>query len=198
MAKSELITGDKPRRVMVIGGSAGALSMVLNIAHHMRADMSLALIIVLHRKPAEENVLQEVLMSKTGLEVKEAEDKDELLPGVIYLAPADYHVLGEREGTLMLDDSEKVNFSRPSIDVTFESAAEIYGKSLLCVLLSGANADGAEGLVKAKEKGAIAVIQDPKSADFGYMPSQALEVVKPDLLLDVNNIDRLFELLDHS
>jgi two-component system chemotaxis response regulator CheB len=188
MEKSEM-------KILVIGGSAGALSMVLNIATHLRAGMNIAVLIVLHRKQAEENILQEVLISKTDLDVKEAEDKDELLPGVIYLAPIDYHVLIERNDSLALDGSEKVNYSRPSIDVTFESAAEIYGKSLICVLLSGANSDGATGLAKAKEKGATVVIQDPKSADFDYMPARAMEVVKPDLLLDTNNVDRLIDLL---
>jgi len=191
MEKSELT-------LLLIGGSAGALSVVLNIAQHLRADMNMATLIVLHRKPSEDNVLQEVLASKTGLEVKEAEGNDHLRPGVIYLAPADYHVLMERDGSLTLDDSEKVNFCRPSIDVSFESAAEIYGKSLICVLLSGANADGVAGLVKAKEKGAKIVIQDPESAEFNYMPAHAKRVVTPDLLLDVNNISRLFDLLDHS
>ena len=192
MAQSEL---SKPRKVVVIGGSAGALSMVLDIVQRLRLDMDVTVLIVLHRKPAEDNVLLELLVAKTYFAVREVEDKDDLLPGVIYLAPPDYHVLLERNGCLTIDDSEKVNYSRPSIDVSFESAAEVYGSSLVCVLLSGANADGVAGLVIAKEKGAKVVIQDPGSAEFDYMPHHAMEAVKPDVVLDVNSIDRLIELL---
>lgn len=185
----------RSRKLVVIGGSAGALSMVLAIVQLLRFEMDVSVLVVLHRKQAEENVLLEVLSTKTQFKVMEAEDKDELLPGIIYLAPADYHVLVERDGTLTLDDSEKINFSRPSIDVSFESAAEIYGSSMVCILLSGANADGAEGMVAAKARGARIVIQDPASADFSYMPTQAVAAVKPDLLLNTGNLDQLKMLL---
>lgn len=180
---------------MVIGGSAGALVMVLQIVQSLTIDMEVAVLIVLHRKQAEENVLLEVLRSKTELEVFEAEDKDEMRPGVIYIAPADYHVLIERDNTLTLDASEKVNYSRPSIDVSFESAAEIYGPSLVCVLLSGANADGADGLITAKARGAKVVVQDVRSAEFIYMPQQALRSIQPDMLLSGDNLSSLYEML---
>lgn len=193
MAKGELTTSN--RKTMVIGGSAGALVMVLQIVQSLPADLDVAVLIVLHRKQAEENVLLEVLRTKTRFEVFEAEDKDEMKPGVIYVAPADYHVLIERDHTLTLDDSEKVNYSRPSIDVSFESAAEIYGRSLVCVLLSGANADGAEGLVYAKSRGAKVVVQDPRSAEFEYMPDQAMRSVQPDMLLSEDNLSSLLVLL---
>lgn len=184
----------KAKWTMVIGGSAGALAMVLHIIQSLSPDLDLAVLIVLHRKQAEENVLLEVLKAKTDFEVREAEDKDEMQAGVIYIAPADYHVLIERDGSLTLDDSEKVNYSRPSIDVSFESAAEIYGDSLICVLLSGANADGADGLVFAKKRGAKVVIQDPGTADFVYMPKTAMALTTPDLLLDQNNMPKLNDL----
>jgi two-component system chemotaxis response regulator CheB len=157
--------------------------------------MGLSGLVVMHRKPSEDNVLPEVLGSKAEYEIREVDDKDELLPGIIYVAPADYHVLAERDGSLTLDDSEKVNFSRPSIDVSFESCAEIYGASLTGVLLSGANADGVAGLEKIKACGGKIVIQDPKSAEFNYMPKLAAETVEADLLLTENNIDVLVELL---
>jgi two-component system chemotaxis response regulator CheB len=118
-----------------------------------------------------------------------------LSPGVIYLAPADYHVLIERDHTITLDDSEKINFSRPSIDVTFESAAEIYGSSLLCMLLSGANADGVSGLQAARKKGAYIIVQDPATAEVSYMPRQAVENVSVDLLLNEKNLTELPKLL---
>ncbi len=192
MAKDKL---NKLKNTMLIGGSAGALAVVLQIVQALSLDMELAVLVVLHRKQAEENVLLEVVRSKTRFEVREAEDKDEMQPGVIYLAPADYHVLIERDNTLTLDDSEKVNYSRPSIDVSFESAAEIYGSSLICVLLSGANADGVSGLVTAKARGSKIVIQDPESAEFTYMPRVAMDSVEPDLVLNSKNVTKLFDLL---
>ncbi|MEJ0034259.1 MAG: chemotaxis protein CheB [Bacteroidota bacterium] len=170
---------DKPKsklsKVVVIGGSAGALTVVLQIFHHLKLDMGLTGIVVLHRKASDENVLLDVLAARTDYEVREVEDKDELSPGVIYVAPADYHVLVERDGSLTLDDSEKVHYSRPSIDVSFESAADIYGSSLIGVLLSGANADGVAGLEKIKARGGKVVIQDPEQAEFFYMPKVAVE-----------------------
>jgi two-component system chemotaxis response regulator CheB len=183
------------QKVVAIGGSAGALAVVLQIIQRLKPDSNVAALIVLHRKPSDDNVLLDVLASKTDYEVREVEDKDELLPGIIYVAPADYHVLVERDGSLTLDDSEKVNFSRPSIDVTFESAAEIFGPLLTGVLLSGANADGVAGLARIKSYGGKVVIQDPESAEFIYMPRVAMQTMKPDLLLTENNIEALLELL---
>lgn len=187
----------KPKKVVVIGGSAGALSVVLQIVSRLRAGTSLAVLIVLHRKASDDNVLVDVLTSRTSFKVVEVDDKDTLEAGVIYVAPADYHVLIERDGSLTLDYSEKVNYSRPSIDVSFESAAEVYGRSLICVLLSGANADGVAGLVHTRRLKGTVVIQDPASAEFMYMPKVAIDQVKPDLLLDDKNIDSLLKLFEN-
>lgn len=199
MAKDQLKknyqAGKQPWKTIVIGGSAGALSTVLQIVQSLTLDMNVAALIVLHRKPTEDNVLLDVLTSRSKLTVRETEDKDEMEAGVVYIAPADYHVLVERDGTLTLDDSEKINYSRPSIDVSFESAAEIYGSSLVCVLLSGANADGVNGLLRAKARGAKVVIQDPETAEFTYMPRQAMDAMTPDLVLTEKNINSLFDLL---
>ncbi|HEX8060100.1 MAG TPA: chemotaxis protein CheB [Cyclobacteriaceae bacterium] len=193
MAKDQL--SKKVSKVVVIGGSAGALSVVLQVIQRLDVNMNLAGLVVLHRKPSDENVLADVLSARTSYEVREIEDKDELSAGVIYVAPADYHVLVESDGSLTLDDSEKVNFSRPSIDVSFESAADAYGSSLVGVLLSGANADGVAGLERIKARGGKVVIQDPAAAEFSYMPKLATERMIPDLLLTEKNIDILVDLL---
>jgi two-component system chemotaxis response regulator CheB len=182
-------------KTIVIGGSAGSLSMVLRIIPLLQKEMDVSVLIVMHRMATTEEVLLDVLDSKTSFEVKEVEDKDELRPGVIYIAPADYHVLLEKDRSLTLDDSEKVNFSRPSIDVTFESAADVCGTSLVCVLLSGANADGVAGLKRVKEKGGCVIIQDPATADFPFMPQKATELVKADLLLTENDIAKIVAFL---
>jgi len=152
-------------------------------------------VLVFHRKSSEDTTLIELLAHRTEFEVKEVDEKDPIRPNVIYVAPADYHVLIEKDHTLSLDVSEKVNFCRPSIDVTFESASDIYGKSLMCILLSGANADGVQGLKAARDKGGFIVVQDPASAEVSYMPQQATEQLPVDLLLHDDNIEVLMDCL---
>ena len=161
--------------VVVIGGSAGSLEVIIKIIAALPADTKASFIIVLHRKSYSDTTLFELLNSKTLLPVKEVEDKEPFIAGCIYIAPSDYHLLLENEKNFSLDSTEKINHSRPSIDVTFESVAEIFGKKAMAVLLSGANADGAEGLQKIKACGGYSVVQDPATAEVDYMPQQAIK-----------------------
>ncbi len=186
---------DKTHELVVIGGAAGSLSVVLNIIPLLKKEMNICVIVIFHRKSTEETGLLEMFSHRTDFEVREAGDKDELTAGILYVAPPDYHVLIEKDKTITLDDSEKVNYSRPSIDVTFESAADVYGKTLLCVLLSGANADGVNGLISARRLGAHIVVQDPNSADVPFMPQSAVDRVEVDLLLKDSNLNELAALL---
>jgi two-component system, chemotaxis family, protein-glutamate methylesterase/glutaminase len=183
------------RGLLVIGGSAGSLSVVLKIVPLLKKALGLAVVIVFHRKQSEDSALIDVLASRTEMLVKEIDDKDELAAGVIYLAPADYHVLIEKDHSVTLDDSEKVNFSRPSIDVTFESAAEVFGDKLICLLLSGANADGVEGLRIARSLGGYAMVQDPATAEVPYMPRQAVERAVVDKIIDPARLEELLAVL---
>jgi two-component system chemotaxis response regulator CheB len=134
----------------------------------------IAIIIIIHRSQGAEQGLEELIEAKTGLPVKEIEEKQMPATGCIYVCPADYHVLFEKDESFALDYSEKVNYCRPSIDVTFQSAADVFGSSLVCILLSGANSDGAEGLEYVKEKGGTAIVQHPDDAEVPYMPLQAI------------------------
>lgn len=179
-------------QLLVIGGSAGSLSVVIRMMPFFSPDMKLAVILVFHRKLTDANVLTDVLKARTSCAVIEAEDKEEIRPGCIYLAPPEYHLLIEKDGTITLDDSERVNYSRPSIDVTFESAAEIFGERLACILLSGANADGAEGLKIAKKHKALIVVQEPRYAEVSFMPEQALARVTPDFILNEDSFVDIF------
>ena len=181
--------------LLVIGGSAGSLSMVLRIIPLLKINMNLAVIIIFHRKLAEQTTLIELFSERTVYQVKEADEKDKIASGVIYLAPADYHLLIERDFTLSLDASEKINYCRPSIDVTFESAAEVYQDKLACLLLSGANADGVDGLIKAKSRGSTVIVQDPMCAEVPYMPQEAVNKVPIDLLINNSNLTEIFESL---
>jgi two-component system chemotaxis response regulator CheB len=173
-------TIDTAQRLLLTGGSAGSLDVILKILPHLNRQSGYAAIVVVHRRAVQDSLLEVILAAKTDWQVKEAEEKEWLLPGHIYIAPPDYHLLVENDHSLTLDDSEKVNYSRPSIDATFESAAEAYGKNAIAVLLSGANADGVEGLQRIKELGGTCIVQSPESAEVAYMPEQAIRNVAVD------------------
>jgi len=182
--------------LLVIGGSAGSLSVVLKMLPLFK-HIKVPVIIIFHRKAnTEDPILIDLLTSRTEYFVKEADDKDELQSNVIYLAPAEYHLLIENNRSLTLDDSEKINYSRPSIDVTFESASEVYKEKLACVLLSGANADGVKGLEAAKKRGSMIIVQDPSTAEASFMPQKAIEALLPDFILTPDNLKELFEFLN--
>ncbi|HVI46982.1 MAG TPA: chemotaxis protein CheB [Chitinophaga sp.] len=175
-------------RLIVIGGSAGGLQTILTMLPALDPQLRAAIIIVLHRYNQPQSMLEDVLAAKTNLSVKEAEEKEPLMPGVIYVAPADYHLLIERDHTLSLDYSEKVHFCRPSIDVTFSSAAAAYGPDLTALLLSGANDDGVEGLVDVHDAGGITIVQTPDTALVDFMPRQAIGSAPVDHILDAREM----------
>lgn len=195
MEKDQLMKASKRHELLVIGGSAGSLSMVLKLFPFINDTLDIPILVIFHRKQTEDRILQELLAGRTSFKVKEVEDKDEIKRRTIYLAPSDYHVLIEEDRTLSLDASEKVNFSRPSIDVSFESAAQVYGSSLACMLLSGANADGVRGLQSVYKSGGTIIVQDPRTAEVPFMPQSAVENVSVDLLLNDNNFRHLIDLL---
>jgi len=185
MAKNDVATN---RKCVIIGGSAGSLKVLLHLIPKIDKTIDLPVIIILHRANDAQSSLEQLLGDHTQLKVKEAEDKETLMPGVIYLAPPNYHLLVERAGTLSLDCSEKVQFSRPSIDVSFQSAAEVFGRRLLGIILSGANSDGTVGLAAIQECGGLVAIQNPRNADMPTMPVSALEAIDPDYIVNDNQI----------
>src|SRR5690606_34871840 len=161
--------------LVVIGGSAGSLQVILEILPQLNPNVQCPIVIIFHRKTTPDpDLLIDLLNAKSNLEVKEAEDKEKIKPGIIYVAPADYHLFLEKDNSFSLDFSEKINFSRPSIDLTFISAADAYGKRLIGILLSGANYDGVQGLKIIKEQGGYCIAQDPSTSQVSYMPAQAI------------------------
>lgn len=175
-------------KVVIIGGSAGSLNALMQILPDIAVLNSFALVIVLHRRGTDDMTLEELIKIKTEVPVKIVQDKEPILPGFLYVAPSNYHLLFEKNETISLDTSEKVNYSRPSIDVSFESAAEIYGDSLVGILLSGSNSDGTEGLKMIQKAGGIIIVQDPDSADMPFMPSNAIVHTTPDYILNTDEI----------
>jgi two-component system, chemotaxis family, protein-glutamate methylesterase/glutaminase len=174
--------------LVVIGSSWGGLRAV-NVVLDGLGDASPASIVVAqHRGPGAGERLAQLLQRSTELTVREAEDKDRLTPGFVYLAPPDYHTLIESDGTIALSTEGLVRHARPSIDVLFRSAAEAYHERCVGVVLTGANDDGAEGLAMIKELGGVAVVQDPRTAERQEMPAAAIEATHADIILPLEEI----------
>ncbi|KFC22309.1 chemotaxis protein CheB [Epilithonimonas lactis] len=174
--------------LVVIGGSAGSLQVILTMVKNLNGDLNFPIVLILHRKAQAESILPRLLQQFSLIDVLEIEDKTEIKNNKIYIVPSDYHLLFEDKNTVSLDGSEKMNYSRPSIDVTFRSAAEIFGQSVVGVLLSGANSDGVEGLKYIKKNHGKVWIQDPETADVDYMPRQAVQNVEYDLIVKPDDL----------
>ncbi|MEO6774679.1 MAG: chemotaxis protein CheB [Kofleriaceae bacterium] len=161
--------------LIVIGGSAGALEALLVLVPALADELIAPIVIAIHLAANQRNLVPNLLRNVTRRTVVEAEDKAPLEPRSIYIAPPNYHLLVERTGSLALSVDEVVNFSRPSIDVLFESAAEAFGTRCTGVLLSGANDDGARGLQRIADAGGRAYVQAPASASQPTMPNAGLQ-----------------------
>jgi two-component system chemotaxis response regulator CheB len=162
-------------RAVVMGASAGAVEALSVILPLLPPQFPLPVIVVVHLPPDKNSVMAKLLQMKCRVGVREVEDKEPLVGGTVYVAPPDYHVLVEHDGRLSLSSEEPVYYSRPSIDVLFESAADIYGAGLVGVILTGANCDGARGLRAVCDAGGVAVVQRPEQAYSTAMPQAAIE-----------------------
>ena len=162
--------------VVAIGTSWGGLAALTKLLGDLPTDFGIPLVVVQHRSKDSERLLVQLLQDVTDLKVGEIEDKDPLTPGMVHVAPANYHVLIE-DGYASLTIEEPVRFSRPSIDVMFSSAADTYGAAAIGVVLTGANEDGARGLAHIVKRGGLALVQDPKTAEIPIMPQAAIRVV---------------------
>ncbi len=162
--------------LVVIGTSWGGLHALRRVLGGLPAKFDVPVVVVQHRHRDSDHLLVSLLQDHTSLEVHEIEDKTELEPGGVYVAPAEYHVLVE-VGHLALSTEEPVRYSRPSIDVTFESAADAYGARTIGVIMTGANDDGARGLKRIAARGGAAIVQDPATAESAVMPAAALKAV---------------------
>jgi two-component system, chemotaxis family, protein-glutamate methylesterase/glutaminase len=174
-------------RLIVIGASWGGFHALRQIFGAFPADFPVPIVVVLHRMAQVPDGLDASLQSASALPIEDVTDKEQLLGGAIYLAPSDYHTIVEGK-YLALSTEEHVQFARPSIDVLFESAAESYGESVIAVILTGANDDGARGLRLVKELGGYTIVEDPKSAMRSEMPEAALAQVRPHRVLPLEGI----------
>jgi two-component system chemotaxis response regulator CheB len=177
--------------LIVIGTSAGGLDVLNKILPAMKISGLLKACVVIHLPASGPNLIPDLMSEKCSLQVKEAEPGEKILPDTIYISPPDYHLCIEPNQILSLSSEEPVNFSRPSIDLLFESAAYAYGNKVAGILLTGANSDGAKGLLKIKEAGGITIVQDTSDAEYEVMPQSALDIMKPDHVLPVSEIAKL-------
>jgi two-component system, chemotaxis family, protein-glutamate methylesterase/glutaminase len=173
---------------VAIGASAGGVEALGALLQQLPEGFLPSIVVVLHLPPDRPSLLAELLQARCRLPVREALDKEQLRPGCVYLAPPDYHLLVEKEGTLALSHDPPVAFSRPSIDMLFESAAQALGPALLGIVLTGANSDGAQGLKAIRDAGGRAWVQSPEDAQADAMPLAALERAGADLVLPLADL----------
>jgi two-component system chemotaxis response regulator CheB len=179
--------------LIAIGASAGGVDALGSLLQALPAGLAAAVVIVLHIAPGTANLLPKLYADRCLLPLKEAEDKEFIAPGTVYFAPADYHLLIEPDKSFALSNEPPVNYSRPAIDLTFESAAFAYGGKLLGIILTGASADGAAGLRCVRRQGGHAWVQNPAHAHSALMPEAAIKLAGADKILDLTDIKRHLE-----
>lgn len=185
--------------IVVIGGSAGSIELIIKLLKVLPKQLNVSIVIVVHRMRNINSNLEKIFLSKSNVFcIKEADEKEKIQKGCIYIAPSNYHLLFEEDETFSLDYSEPINFSRPSIDVSFESAADVFGRDLVLILLSGANDDGSKGMAYAKENGAITIVQDPQEAEYKIMPASAIKNFQPHHIWGIKEISSFIKDLNKS
>ena len=177
-----------PFRCIAIGVSAGAMDALSVIIPNLPASFSIPVVVIQHISPYSDNYMTRYLDKISALRVKEVDEKEKITAGFVYTAPPNYHVLVEEDETFSLSVEERINFARPSIDVFFETAADVYGSQLVGVILTGGNNDGCRGLKVIKDKGGMAIVQDPKTAEADGMPRAALKTTKVDHIFPLEKI----------
>ena len=178
-----------------MGASWGGLHALETILSALPSGFRTPIVIAQHRSvDSGSGALSRMLAVRSGLDVCEAGDKDRIEPGWVYVAPPDYHLLVEPEG-FALSTEDLVQYSRPSIDVLFDSAADVYADELAAVVLTGANADGAYGLERVKRRGGVTIVQDPATAEKREMPEAAIATGAADHVVALDRIaSKLMEL----
>ncbi|MFH2130545.1 MAG: chemotaxis protein CheB [bacterium] len=173
---------------IVVGVSAGGWQALHRILPGLPATFPTPMMIVQHMAPSSDDYLARSLNNISVLTVKEADEKEIIRQGYIYTAPANYHLLVEQNRTFSLSTRATVNYTRPSIDVLFETAADAYGSHLIGVVLTGASHDGSRGLLEIKKAGGLTIVQDPRTAEAPFMPQSAIDMVPVDYILPLDGI----------
>ncbi len=189
---------DRQIDAIVLGASAGGVEALTVLLPYLPAGLRASVFIVVHLPRERPSLLTELFIPKCALPVREAEDKMPVDPGVVYFAPPNYHLLLDKGPQLALSVDDLVHFSRPSIDVLFQSAADIYGKRLMGIILTGANEDGTAGLAAIHQAGGLTIVQEPDTAQVPHMAASALKRTQADYVLPLNEIGTLLKTLPSS
>jgi len=179
-------------KILLLGGSAGSFKLLFRAVKYFTPSLNKTVIIIIHRKKNFLSEIEKLFAEHSRMYLREVGDKDSIENNAIYIAPANYHTLVESETQFSLDVSDAVWYSKPSIDVTFESAADVFKNKCTAILLSGANQDGAEGLLKLRKQGSLTIVQDPADAEMADMPNAAINIKAADYIL---NTEEIFQLL---
>lgn len=188
----------RPVTAVVIGASAGGVEALTTLLPALPSTLRVPVLVVLHLPPARPSMVVSLLAGVCAVPVHDADDKMPIEPGVVYLAPADYHLLVGTGPCVTLSADEPVHFSRPSIDVLFESAADVFTAGLLGIILTGASSDGARGLDAIRRAGGTTVVQDPHEARVPTMVQAALALGEADRVQPLAGIAALLRLLPHD
>ncbi|MES2809172.1 MAG: chemotaxis protein CheB [Bacteroidota bacterium] len=190
----DLIQRWRNSELLLLAGSAGSFKHIYNAVKIFPADLNKAVLVIIHRKKNFFSEIEKLFADSSRMLLREVSDKDVIQNNTVYIAPANYHTLIEKDKSFSLDVSEAVWYSKPSIDVAFDSASDIYCDKCTAVLFSGANADGAEGLFRLRNNGALTIVQDPKEAEMKEMPQAAVNLEAAQYVLTSNEILELFQL----
>jgi two-component system chemotaxis response regulator CheB len=182
-------------KAIVIGGSAGSFPVVMKILNNIPKNINMPLIFCLHRLKHVRHGVVEALGTRSVIPVVEPNDKDPVKNGIAYIAPANYHMMVELNCTFALSTEDMVNYSRPAIDLTFDTVSYAYREKLIAIILSGANSDGAKGMKIAKSRGALTIVQHPDEATIKTMPESALKATNVDKLFTSDEIVKFLKTL---
>jgi len=178
-------------KALVIGTSAGGLKALKTLITALPSGFCLPIIVVQHLNPQSDGFMAHYLNQLSHMNVKEADSGEPIRSNHVYIAPANYHLLVEKDETLSLTVSEKVSYARPSIDILFESAAEVYLQCLIGIILTGANDDGSNGIIKIHSLGGLTIAQHPESAEVPIMPQSAINTGKVEMILHLEEIPKM-------
>ncbi|MEJ2544169.1 MAG: chemotaxis protein CheB [Calditrichaceae bacterium] len=178
----------KQYEAIVIGVSTGGMDALREIIMNLNEKFTTPILVVQHLYTQSESFLATYLNKLTHMTVKEADEKEPIELNTVYLAPPNYHLIVEEDKTISLSTDERVNYCRPSIDVLFETATDAYGENLIGIILTGANSDGAMGMLKIKENGGLLIVQDPATAEISTMPLSVIRQTDVDLVLSLKEI----------
>jgi two-component system, chemotaxis family, protein-glutamate methylesterase/glutaminase len=183
---------------VVVGASAGAIEALNRLLPEVPASARIPVIVVVHLPPNRPSLLVEIFSQRCSAVVREPEDKQPISAGSVWFAPSNYHLLLEADRSFAFSVEPPVNFSRPSIDVLFESAADVFAETLCCIVLTGANEDGARGASLVRRRGGLVIVQDPNGAEAKEMPMAAVSHANPQIVAPLSEIAHLIRLVTRA